>query len=83
MHPTCANRSIRRPLRNCQRQPIRLRPSWRVMGKEVVIIFRRYVAGKAFFESCLGKIGLAILIELTKPPTARRGILFRVLHHKL
>jgi hypothetical protein len=38
------------------------------MGEDKVSSFARLVAGEAGFESCLGQVRFAILIELSETP---------------
>jgi hypothetical protein len=41
------------------------------MGEDKVSSFARLVAGEAGFESCLGEVRFAILIELSETPATR------------
>ncbi len=43
------------------------------MGEDKVPSFARLVAGEAGFESCLGAVRFAVLIELSETPATRCG----------
>ena len=51
------------------------------MGENKVASFDRQVAGEAGFEICF--VVRFAAFELSEPPSARRGVSFRVLDHKL
>jgi hypothetical protein len=51
------------------------------VSENEVVSFDRLVAAEAGFVQCL--VARFSVLKVTEPPAARRGVLFRVLDHKL